>query len=313
MSPVTPAGSKRGLNSVDIAILGAAMVWGGSYLASRELTHFASLWGMMAIRFVVAGAILYAIRAFRPVKFTKTEVLASLGIAATLATVMTVETTGVYLTSATNSGLIISLSILFTPIIEGLVSKFWMPRMFYVSAVGAIIGVAILISGNGFTKPNLGDLLMILAAVLRAVHTVSQSFFTHGTFTKGKPVDTTNVTIMQLVIAGLFFFVLDPIGTVNAAVSYGAREWILMGTLVLFSTVYGFIVMLWAIRKTSASRVALLQGTEPIWAVVIAVIFGGELMNAIGWLGGAIIVAACYWGLGIENRAREARALTPEI
>jgi drug/metabolite transporter (DMT)-like permease len=304
---------KRGLNSVDLAILVAAMVWGGSYLASRELTHFASLWGMMAIRFTLAGAILFAIRAFKPVKFSRIEVLSALGIAATLATVMTVETTGVYLTSATNSGLIISLSILFTPIIEGLVSKFWMPRMFYVSAIGAIIGVGILISGNGFTQPNLGDLLMIVAAVLRAVHTVSQSFFTHGSFTKGRKVDTTNVTILSLTFAGLFFFILDPLGTVDAAISYGPREWMLMGTLVLFSTVYGFIVMLWAIRKTSASRVALLQGTEPIWAVVIAVVIGGELMNAIGWLGGAVIVAACYWGLSIEYRAREARALTPEI
>lgn len=304
---------KRGLDSVDLAILVAAMVWGGSYLASRELTHFASLWGMMAIRFTLAGAILFAIRAFKPVKFRRIEVLSALGIAATLATVMTVETTGVYLTSATNSGLIISLSILFTPIIEGLVSKFWMPRMFYVSAIGAIIGVGILISGNGFTQPNLGDLLMIVAAVLRAVHTVSQSFFTHGSFTKGRKVDTTNVTILSLTFAGLFFFILDPLGTVDAAISYGPREWMLIGTLVLFSTVYGFIVMLWAIRKTSASRVALLQGTEPIWAVVIAVVIGGELMNAIGWLGGAVIVAACYWGLSIENRAREARALTPEI
>ena len=300
---------QRGLTRVDIAILGAALVWGGSYLASRELTHFASLWGMMALRFTIAGAILFAIRAFKPVRFTKIEILSSLGIASTLATVMTVETTGVYLTSATNSGLIISLSILFTPIIEGLVSKFWMPRMFYVSAIGAIIGVGILISGNGFTSPNLGDALMIVAAVLRAVHTVSQGYFTHGKFTKGRSVDTMNVTIMQLVFTGLFFFILDPIGTVNAATTYGAREWVLMATLVLFSTVYGFIVMLWAIRKTSASRVALLQGTEPIWAVVIAVVIGGELMSAIGWLGGAIIVAACYWGLGIENRAREARLL----
>lgn len=301
-------GAKRGLSAVDIAILGAAMVWGGSYLASRELTHFASLWGMMAIRFIVAGLILYLIRAFRPVKFSKAELLSSLGIAATLALVMSVETTGIFLTSATNAGLIISLSILFTPIIEGLVSKFWMPRMFYVSAIGAIIGVAILISGNGFTEPNLGDLLMILAAVLRAVHTVAQSFFTQG-----KNVNTTNITILQLIFTGLFFLVLDPVGAVTAATTYGLREWILMATLVLFSTVYGFIVMLWAIRKTSASRVALLQGTEPIWAVSIAVLIGGELMNAIGWLGGAVIVAACYWGLGIENRARAARSSIPEI
>ncbi len=307
------ATAKRGLSSVDIAILGAAMVWGGSYLASRELTHFSSLWGMIAIRFVPAGLILYLIRAFKPVKFTKQELLSSLGIAVTLSLVMTVETTGIFLTSATNSGLIISLSILFTPIIEGLVSKFWMPRMFYVSALGAILGVGILISGNGFTEPNLGDLLMIVAAILRAVHTVSQSFFTHGSFTKGKKVDTANVTILSLTFAGLFFLFLDPIGTFNAATSYGVREWFLMATLVLFSTVYGFIVMLWAIRKTSASRVALLQGTEPIWAVLIAVLFGGELMNAVGWLGAVIIVGACYWGLGIENRARAARFSTPEI
>jgi drug/metabolite transporter (DMT)-like permease len=69
------------------------------------------------------------------------------------------------------------------------------------------------------------------------------------------------------------------------------------------------MAMLWAIRKTSASRVALLQGTEPVWAVVIAVVIGGELMSAIGWLGAAVIIAACYWGLGIENRAREARLI----
>jgi drug/metabolite transporter (DMT)-like permease len=43
--------------------------------------------------------------------------------------------------------------------------------------------------------------------------------------------------------------------------------------------------------------------------VIIAVLLGGELMNAIGWLGAAVIIAACYWGLGIENRAREARML----
>jgi drug/metabolite transporter (DMT)-like permease len=298
--------AKRGMSTVDVAILVAAMVWGGSYLASRELTHFASLWGMMAIRFILAGVILYLIRSFRPIKFSRADLLASLGISVTLALVMTVETTGVYLTSATNSGLIISLSILFTPIIEGLVSKFWMPRMFYVSGLGAILGVGILISGNGFTEPNLGDLLMVVAAVLRAVHTVSQSFFT-----RGKSVDTTNITILQLIFAGSFFFLLDPIGTVDAAFSYGVREWILMGTLVLLSTVYGFMVMLWAIRKTSASRVALLQGTEPIWAVLIAVVMGGEIMSAIGWLGAVIIVAACYWGLGIENRSRASRFSAP--
>lgn len=296
------AKTKRGLSSVDIALLGAALVWGSSYLASRELTHFASLWGMMALRFLIAGAILYLIRFRNPVKFTKTEVIASVGIAITLAFVMTVETYGIYITSATNAGLIISLSILFTPIVEGLVSKFWMPRQFYLSAIGAVLGVALLVSGNGFQSPNLGDALMLVAAILRAVHNVAQ-----GHFTKGKKVDTVNITILHLTFAGLIFFFIDVPGTVSAATSYGVREWLLMGILVVFCTVYGFMVMLWGIRRTSASRVALLQGTEPIWAVIIAVVIGGETMGWLGALGGAVIVGACYWGLGIENKARTAR------
>lgn len=294
--------TKRGISTIDIALLGAALVWGSSYLASRELTHFASMWGMMALRFLIAGALLYLIRFRNPVKFTRTEVLASLGIAVTLACVMTVETTGIYITSATNAGLIISLSILFTPIVEGLVSKFWMPRQFYLSAIGAVLGVGLLVSGNGFQSPNLGDALMLVAAVFRAVHNVAQSHFT-----KGKKVDTTNITILHLTFAGLIFFFIDAPGTVNAAMTYGIREWLLLGILVVFCTVYGFMVMLWGIRRTSASRVALLQGTEPIWAVIIAVVIGGETMGWLGALGGAVIVGACYWGLGIENKARTAR------
>lgn len=99
---------------VDILLIGAAFVWGASYLAAKQLTEAGSLWGMMALRFTSAAIILGFIRAFRPVKFTKADVLVGSAVGVGLATVMTVETNGIHLTSATNAGLIISLSIIFT-------------------------------------------------------------------------------------------------------------------------------------------------------------------------------------------------------
>ena len=48
---------------VDIVLLGAAFVWGASYLAAKQLTEAGSLWGMMALRFGAATAILFLIRA----------------------------------------------------------------------------------------------------------------------------------------------------------------------------------------------------------------------------------------------------------
>jgi drug/metabolite transporter (DMT)-like permease len=217
---------------------------------------------------------------------------------------MTFETNAIALTSATNSGLIISLSIIFTPIIEGAVNKFWLPRNFFVAAGGAIMGVGFLVGGGGFQEPNLGDFLMLIAAVLRAGYQVAQ-----GKLTFGRKVDNLNMTVFQTLSAGLIFLVVDPAGTVSAAAAYGAKEWALMAFLILFCTIYGFFAMTWGIRKTSASRIALLQGTEPVWAVVIAVIIGGESMGPLGLLGAVLIIGSCYWGLGLEQRARAKRAL----
>lgn len=288
---------------VDIVLLGAAFVWGASYLAAKELTETQSLWGMMALRFSIAAAVLYLIRAFKPVKFSKADVLIGSAIGVGLATVMTVETNGIHLTSATNAGLIISLSIIFTPIIEGWVRKFWLPRNFLVAAVGAVIGVGFLVGGNGIQSPNWGDLLMFIAAILRAYYQVVQ-----GSLTAGRKLTTINLTIFQTLTAGVIFFIVDAPGTIRAAQNYGSYEWLLMAFLVLLCTVYGFFAMMWGIRQTSASRIALLQGTEPIWAVLIAIWFGSEQLTLIGAIGAVLIIASCYWGLGIENRAREKRA-----
>jgi drug/metabolite transporter (DMT)-like permease len=289
---------------VDIVLIGAAFVWGASYLAAKQLTEAGSLWGMMALRFTAAAVILGFIRAFRPVKFSKADIWVGSAVGVGLATVMTVETNGIYLTSATNAGLIISLSIIFTPILEGWVRKFWLPKNFFVAAVGAVVGVAFLVSGNGLQAPNWGDALMFGAAVLRAFYQVVQ-----GSLTADRKLTTINLTIFQTLTAGVIFFIVDAPGTVRAAFSYGAKEWALLAFLVLLCTVYGFFAMMWGIRRTSASRIALLQGTEPVWAVFIALLFGGEQLNWFGAVGALLIIGSCYWGLGIEAKARLARAI----
>jgi drug/metabolite transporter (DMT)-like permease len=182
-----------------------------------------------------------------------------------------------------------------------------LPKNFFMAALGAVIGVAFLVSGNGLQSPNWGDLLMFGAAVLRAYYQVVQ-----GSLTAGRKLTTINLTIFQTLTAGVIFFAVDAQGTIRAAFDYGVHEWLLLGFLVLLCTVYGFFAMMWGIRRTSASRIALLQGTEPVWAVFIAMIFGGEQLNWVGAIGALLIIASCYWGLGIEAKARAARALASD-
>jgi drug/metabolite transporter (DMT)-like permease len=98
---------------------------------------------------------------------------------------------------------------------------------------------------------------------------------------------------------------LDVPGTFDAIHTFALAQWSATLFLILFCTIFAFATQLWAIRKTSASRASLLLSTEPVWAVVIASVFGGELLGPIGILGALLIIGASLVGQRIEQRFRE--------
>ncbi len=53
---------------------------------------------------------------------------------------------------------------------------------------------------------------------------------------------------------------------------------------------------MWAVRRTSPSRVSLLLGTEPLWAAAAGIALGGERLGALGLAGGALVLVGTAWG-----------------
>ena len=284
---------------VDVLLLATAIFWGGSYLAAKDLTEHASVNSILAFRFTAAAVIMILIVLARGNKFSRADWQLGALYGVAVGTIMQIETNGIKLTSATNAGLIISLTIIFTPILESLWSRSWLPRKFFIAAVGAIVGVALLVSGNGFKEPNIGDALMLGAAILRAITTTAQ-----GKLAEGRKVSSFNVTVVQLTVCGLSYLAIDFGGTVKLVNEFETAQWLNMAFLVLLCTVFGFVALQYGILRTSPSRASLLLSTEPIWAVLTATVFGGEQLFFVGFIGAALIIGCSYWGLGIENRHR---------
>lgn len=284
---------------VDLLLLATAIFWGGSYLAAKDLTEHATVNSILAFRFTAAAVIMGLIVLARKSKFSKHDIQLGILYGVAVGTIMQIETNGLKITSATNAGLIISLTIIFTPILESVWSRSWLPRKFFVAAVGAVVGVALLVSANGFQKPNVGDALMLGAAILRAITTTAQ-----GKLAEGRRVSSFNVTVVQLTVCGLSYLAIDFVGVLNLVAEFETKQWLNMAFLVLLCTVFGFVALQYGILRTSASRASLLLSTEPIWAVVTATLIGGEALYFIGFVGAALIIGCSYWGLAIEKKYR---------
>jgi len=298
----TLRGRPGGGRGIDVALLGVAVVWGGSYLVAKELTVAASVPAVLGWRFVVASLALGAVWLWRVRRVPgRAELWTGVLLGLTQAAVLFLETWGVSQTRAANAGLIISLTVVFTPLVDSAAARRWLPPGFFVAAVVGVVGVALLVSGGGFRAPNPGDLLMLAAAAVRACHVTLL-----GTLTRGRPYSSVTVTLIQSVVCAAAGLAADPAGMGAAAVAFGPSGWLGVLFLGLACSVFAFLVQLWAVRRTSAARASLLMGTEPVWAVLAGVMFAGEALGWTGALGAALIVGGCFAGQRIEARFRGA-------
>ncbi|MBP3036588.1 DMT family transporter [Arthrobacter sp. zg-ZUI100] len=285
---------------VDILLLMVAVVWGSSYLAAKTLTETVGVTVLLSLRFLIttlALALMWLVWTRRRAGRRETIVGVILGF--TQAAVLILETQGIAGTSATNAGLIISLVIVFTPFTESVAFHVPLPRMVFIAGVVAVVGVCLLVSGDGLTTPTLGDLLVLAAAAVRSIHVTAVS-----ALTRGRGYSALTLTLTQSAVCAVAYTFADYQGVLQAVRSFDTGEWMGVLYLGLACSVFAFLVQTWAIQQTSASRASLLMGTEPIWAVLIGISIGRETLMPLGIVGAALIITGTYLGLRSETRHR---------
>ncbi|MFE5858233.1 DMT family transporter [Streptomyces sp. NPDC056500] len=286
----------------DLPVLLVAVVWGASYLAAKGITTTHTVVAVLVLRFAVILPVL-VIAGYRRLRaLTATQWRGAAGLGAILSGIFLLETYGVVHTSATNAGLIISLTMIFTPLAEAAVTRTRPSRAFVGAAGLSVTGVVLLTQGGGFTTPSVGDLLMLLAALARTVHVLAMA-----RVKAVQSADSLSLTTVQLGSAVAVFAVLAALPGTGAspwavAIGFGPREWAGLLFLSVFCTLFAFFVQMWAVRRTSPSRVSLLLGTEPLWAASVGIMIGGEQLGALGVLGAALVLGGTTWGRRAADR-----------
>ena len=277
----------RLLHGSDLLLLLVALVWGTSYGVAKQALVFYPVLGFLAVRFCITFLLLApqlrgaGRRAWAP----------GLPLGLAMLAIFLCETYGVQLTTASNAAFLISLCVVFTPLVEWLMLG-QRPDARLLPAVGLSLLGTWLLSGGVDLSFGLGDGLMVAAALLRAI----QVCLTRR-LTADREVPPLALTAVQAAVVGFGSLALGALLLPGGLPPLPTTPAFWAGSLylVLFATLFAFYVQNWALGRSSPTRVSLLMGSEPLFGALFAVLWLSEELSLQAWIGGLLIVAATLW------------------
>ena len=276
----------------DLTLVIVAIIWGSGFTASKmALDSGLGPFYMMAFRFLIAAAIM-GIVFFKKIKqIEKKDLVAGSIVGFFLFFAFATQTVGLQFTTASKNAFLTGTNVVMVPFIFWGITKVRPDKWSLIAAVMCFLGIGFL-SFDGNFSLGFGDTLSLICAIGFACHISMTGYYS-------KKVDTTLLTLIQMVVATIlsfifgFFFESLPteVGTTGImAVVY----------LGIFSTMLAFFLQTVAQKHTTAPRTAIILSTEALFGTLFSIILLGELLTFKMIVGGiaiftAIITAETKW------------------
>lgn len=286
----------------DSALLFVAVTWGASYAVAKGTLVVTPVLSLIFFRFLIAALLLLPVCVANLRRATKTEALRAVFLGCILTCIFLAETFGVFFTSATNAAFIISLCIVFTPILDAALVYRFPPLAILGCAALALFGTGLMVINEAAISFNFGDLLILCAACLRAVMVIS----TKRLFVS-QNISSSTLTFIQfstvVVLSGALIVATQ--GATGLLPIGNAVFWAGLLFLSVFCTLAAFFIQNWAVRRTNPTRVGFLMGTEPIFGGLFAVMLLSEGLTYLGVIGAGFILIGTLTGARFSNRVRD--------
>jgi drug/metabolite transporter (DMT)-like permease len=285
---VTAAFARRSPAAVALALGTVYLVWGSTYLAIRVTDRTLPPLLMSSVRFLIAGAALYAFAARGRVRPTRREWTAA---AITGAALLLVGNGGVAWAETRLDSGFAALIVAIIPLYVALFDRvFFGRRLSPVAIAGLVVGfvgVALLVRPGGGN--NVGVALVLVAT--------TSAWAAGSLYARGAPLPSSPLlsASMQMLSAALFLGIAGFAGGEGNDVhmsSFTLKPLLAFAYLVVVGSLIAFSAYAWLLKNVRISIVATYAFVNPVVAVALGTLFLGE---TIGWstvVAGAAIVTA---------------------
>ena len=284
-------------NMLYLAMLGAAAVWGGSFVVMKDSLEKQDVFSFLASRFILASILMFMYRPTALRGLSKKFVLRGILAGILLGSGYIFQTFGLTNTTVSNTGFITGLYLVFTPLISLIILRRHVIRIQWLAVILAFIGL-FLISYNGVSIGR-GETLVLISAILYGAHFVALGEWSDG----GNSYALTLIQIATLAVMASLFTIKD-----GFQLPPDSSVWLAVLFTAFFATFLAFLVQTKAQSVMSATAASVLLATETPFAVIFGLYFNSDPLTIKIVTGGMLVMAAMGLVIWSDARKKDVRA-----
>jgi len=268
------------------ALILVTAVWGITFVQVKDAVELYPLFAFLAVRYAIASAALAPAAVRRLRTLGRDGLLAGAVLGALIALGIGLQTAGLERTTVTNTGFITGLYVLFTPLLGLALFRTPIPRELWAAVGLAFVGLALL--SGGPQGSSSGDLLVLVSTLAQGLQIVMVERYANR-------FDVFALTLVEVATACVAFAAVA-IALGDLSVPRGATVWAALLVTGLFAVAFAMLVQVWAQRRVSATRIAVIFSLETVFAGIAGYLFSGDRIGALGFAGctaifGGIVIA----------------------
>lgn len=265
-----------------IILIVTTMLAAFGWIFSKETIQGLPPFGFIGARFTIASLCLLPL-CYRPLlSANMRDVFAASGVGLLLGSAVMTWIYAISISDTLGEGaFIMSLSMLFVPVIAWVMFRQRPQRIFWVSLPIAVLGLACLSLADGW-KQSASQLWFLGAALILALH-----FNVNSKYSQKLPVLL--LTCLQLFSAGCLGLVVSYfVESFPSEVESSIWWWFALSTLLATSLRY--VMQTMGQKFVQAGNAALIMILEPVWTVVLSILWYGEVLTTNKLIGCLLIL-----------------------
>jgi drug/metabolite transporter (DMT)-like permease len=264
-----------------VALIAVTAVWGVTFVQVKDAVEIYPLYAFLAVRYAIATGALGVVGARRVRTLGRAGLAAGAVLGALLGVGIGLQTAGLERTTVSSTGFITGLYVVFTPLLGLALFRTRVGLEVWLGIVLSVAGLAML--SGVHVGSTAGDLLVLASSAAQALQIVMVERY-------ASRYDAVALTLVELATSLAGFLVL--------ALARGElslpRGWTVWGALVVtgvFASALAYLIQVWAQRRLSAARIALVFSLETVFAGLFGYWLSGDRLGWLGWGGCAVILA----------------------